>query len=257
MTTDLLDVAHAACDTAARAIGASRPARSDISHKSDGTIVTELDRRAERAIRGVLGAATPELGIVGEEGGGTLSGDCWVVDPIDGTEHFARGHPSWATLVACMWNSRLEVAVVEAPELGRRWWAQRGRGAFCNGRRIGTSGVASLAEATLAFGALHDYSNGQQEALIALARHFRSSWGWGNFWGHMLVAEGIADVALETGTAVWDVAAPALVVEEAGGRWADFAGSCDLTAGSLMSAAPTVFDDAGRLVRALVAPPAG
>ena len=252
---DLLDVAHAACDAAARTIGTSRPARSEISHKPDGSIVTELDKRAETTIRSVLGLATPHVDVIGEEGGGALSDRCWIVDPIDGTEHFARGHPSWATLVAYMQDSRLPGAVVAAPELGRRWWARRGEGAFCNGRRITASGVASLSEATLAFGALHDYSSAQQEALIELSRHFRSSWGWGNFWGHVLVAEGVADAALEMGTAVWDVAAPALVVEEAGGRWADCSGGRDRTAGTLVSAAPGIFDGTSALARTLVEPP--
>jgi histidinol-phosphatase len=141
-----------------------------------------------------------------ESGGADTSG--WILDPIDGTRNFTRGIPVWATLIA--FADR--VGVVSAPALGRRWWAVRGGGAFANGEPARVSRIDRLEDATV---------------LVALERppaaraydawHLR---GLGDFWAHMLVAEGAAEIAVDArGLALWDTAAPSLIVSEAGGRF--------------------------------------
>jgi len=141
-----------------------------------------------------------------EEGGDDRSG--WIIDPIDGTRNYTRGIPIWATLIAF----RDRVGVVSAPALGRRWWAVRGSGAFANGEPISVSAIDRIEDATLLFA----LDRPVPERAFA-AWHVR---GLGDFWAHMLVAEGAAEVAVDApGLAIWDQAAVAVIVEEAGGRF--------------------------------------
>jgi histidinol-phosphatase len=178
-----------------------------VETKPDLTPVSEADRAVERALRERIARERPGEPFLGEEEGGADAGG-WVVDPIDGTRNYTRGIPVWATLIAF----RDRVAVVSAPALGRRWWAERGAGAWCNGESMHVSAIGTLEEATV---------------LVALdrpapARAF-DAWhlrGLGDFWAHMLVAEGSAEVAVDAvGLAVWDTAAVRVVVEEAGGTF--------------------------------------
>jgi histidinol-phosphatase len=176
-----------------------------VETKPDLSPVSEADRAVERALRERIARERPGEQVLAEEEGGD-DGSEWIVDPIDGTRNYTRGIPAWATLIAF----RDRVAVVSAPALGRRWWASRGGGAFRDGEPIRVSAIERLEEATV---------------LVALdrappARAF-SAWhlrGLGDFWAHMLVAEGAAEVAVDAvGLAVWDTAAIGVVVEEAGG----------------------------------------
>ena len=110
--------------------------------KPDLTPVTEADRAVEAEIRSMLADARPEDAVLGEEQGGSGNASRrWIVDPIDGTRNYARGVPVWATLVALEESGTVTLGVVSAPALGRRWWAERGEGAFANGERIGVSSV--------------------------------------------------------------------------------------------------------------------
>ena len=141
-----------------------------------------------------------------EEGGEDASG--WILDPIDGTRNYTRGIPVWATLIA--YAER--IAVVSAPALGRRWWAERGSGAFANGEPIRVSGVGRLEDATVLYGLERP-----PPARAYDAWHVR---GFGDFWAHMLVAEGAADAAFDaSGLKIWDWAPMKILVEEAGGRY--------------------------------------
>jgi histidinol-phosphatase len=193
-----------------------------VETKPDLTPVTEADRAVEQAIRERLAGARPGDAVVGEEYGQTAAGERrWIVDPIDGTKNYVRGIPVWATLIA------LEgvLAVVSAPALGKRWWAVRGRGAFADGRPIHVSRVAELADAQLLWSGIEDWDAvGRSDALLGLARACWRSRGVGDFWQYMLVAEGAAEIALDPIVSVWDLAAPQLIVEEAGGRFTDLGG---------------------------------
>lgn len=209
--------------------------------KPDATPVTEADTAAERVLRDRLASARPGDGVVGEEYGepegsggaqrGALEERRWIVDPIDGTKNYIRGIPVWATLLALQQGPELSVAVVSAPALQRRWWASRGAGAFMQDgrgqapRRLGVSAVAELSDAELSFGGLEDWEQiGRLEAVLSLARACRRTRGFGDFWGYMLVAQGAVEIALDPVVSLWDLAAPLLIVEEAGGRLTDLAG---------------------------------
>src|SRR6185369_1471996 len=118
----------------------------------------------------------------------------WIIDPIDGTKNFIRGIPVFATLIALDG----EAGVVSAPALGRRWWAARGAGAFCNGHAIRVSTIGTLAEAMIA---------SMEERYQELIRVCGRARGFGDFWSHMLVAEGAAEIGIDPVVAHWDMAA--------------------------------------------------
>jgi histidinol-phosphatase len=180
-----------------------------VDTKPDLTPVSEADRLVEARLRERLAAERPGEPVLGEEEGGEDASG-WIVDPIDGTRNFTRGIPVWATLLA--YADR--IAVVSAPALGRRWWAERGAGAFADGEPIRVSKVARIEDATVLYGL-----DRPVPARAWKAWHVR---GFGDFWAHVLVAEGAAEVAVDAeGLAVWDTAPMKILVEEAGGRFDD------------------------------------
>jgi histidinol-phosphatase len=202
-----------------------------VETKPDLTPVSEADRAVEVAIRDRLAVARPGDGILGEEFGTTESPDSergdsepgaavrWIVDPIDGTKSYVRGVPVWATLLGLEIGGDLVLGAVSAPALGRRWWGVRGGGAFADGDPIRVSDVHALGDAQLCFANFRDWEpQGLGEAMLGLSRTVWRAVGFGDFWGHMLVAEGAADVMVEPELALWDVAALRPIIEEAGGR---------------------------------------
>jgi histidinol-phosphatase len=193
-----------------------------VETKPDLTPVTEADRAAEQAIRERLASARPNDAIIGEEFGSSAPADRqWVIDPIDGTKNYVRGIPVWATLIAL----RDKVAVVSAPALHRRWWASRGSGSFADGRRVQVSAVHELADAQLLWSGIEEWDAvGGTDAMLKLARRCWRTRGLGDFWQYMLVAEGAAEIAVDPEVKLWDLAAPQLIVEEAGGRFTDLSG---------------------------------
>jgi histidinol-phosphatase len=206
--------------------------RSDlvVDSKPDMTFVSEADRNAEQVLRDHLANVRPDDGILGEEHGTSdgTSGARWVIDPIDGTHNYVRSIPVWATLIAVERDGTVEVGVVSAPALGRRWWAARGEGAFVtDGQRINVSKVSRLEDAQL--------SCGWDEVMFepgyeALSRRCWRTRGFGDFWSVVLVAEGACDIAIEPGY-VWDLAPLAVIVEEAGGTFTDMSGEPGIRGG--------------------------
>jgi len=212
--------------------------------KIDMTPVTDADEAVERMIRERLGSERPADGIVGEElgtSGGTSRR--WVIDPIDGTKNYVRGIPVFATLIALEEDGRITAGVVSAPSLGRRWWASRGEGAFCNGRRLGVSKIGTIDESHITYDSLTDFDqHGGAVRFMSLMRRCTRSRGFGDFWAHMLVAEGAVEIALEPAVAAWDMAAIQVIVEEAGGRFSDFRGNPRHDGGSGLSTNGLVHD---------------
>jgi histidinol-phosphatase len=202
---------------AADAISLSRFRASDlvVETKPDRTPVTEADRAVEEAVRERLVVERPGDGMLGEEFGVTGGGSRrWIVDPIDGTRNYSRGIPIWATLIALEVDGAIQLGVVSAPALGRRWWAERGAGAFVNGDPIHVSRVAAVEDAVLCFSL--------ERPLPGIAHRCWHPRAYGDFWAHMLVAEGAVDGAIDAiGVKVWDLAALQPIVEEAGGRFSD------------------------------------
>lgn len=206
-----------------------------VETKPDLTPVTEADKAVERAVRDALGASRPDDAILGEEYGaseGADGGRRWIVDPIDGTKNYVRGIPVWATLLALQEGDRATVGVVSAPALGRRWWAARGAGAFgADGlsedpRRLRVSAVRALEDAQLLVSGFDGWEErGRLEQLLSLSRRCWRTRGFGDFWTYMLVAEGVAEVGCEAVVSLWDLAAPQVIVEEAGGTFTDLGGA--------------------------------
>ena len=213
MGSDLDFALSLADDADAITLGRFRAADLRVDTKPDLTPVSEADRAVEAALRARIERQRPGEPVLGEEeGGGDASG--WVLDPIDGTRNYTRGIPIWATLIA--YADR--VAVVSAPALGRRWWAERGQGAYADGQSIHVSAIDRLEDATLLFALDRPIPERAFDGW-----HVR---GFGDFWAHMLVAEGAAEVAVDApGLAIWDTAAVSLIVEEAGGSFTDHVSS--------------------------------
>jgi len=221
-----------------------------VSTKPDLTPVTDVDREVERVLRARIAEARPAHGVLGEEFGASnttgagAGGTRWVLDPIDGTKNYVRGIPIWATCIALQHEGVGTVGVVSAPALGRRWWAARGEGAFSTDGPIRVSAVADLADAQLSYDSVPGFEDhGLGERFLALARRCWRTRGLGDFWSHVLVAEGAVDIAVEPEISVWDVAAVQVIVEEAGGRFTDLSGRARSDGGSAVSTNGRLHDD--------------
>jgi histidinol-phosphatase len=229
---DDLTLALALADTAdAVSLPRFRALDLIVESKPDLTPVSDADRAVETAIRRALAQARPDDSVHGEEFGieGT-STRRWVIDPIDGTKAFVRGVPVWATLIALMEGDEVLVGVASAPALGRRWWGAQGHGAHTQDvdgqqRPLQVSKVAELHDAWLS------YSTGSSWSGVDLQAGFdslcRSVWhtrAYGDFWSHLMVAEGCIDLAAEPVVELYDIAALAVIVSEAGGMLTSTAG---------------------------------
>jgi histidinol-phosphatase len=203
----------------------------EVTTKPDLTPVSEADQAVERAMLERL-AELPDHSVMGEEYG-TREGTSayrWIVDPIDGTKNYVRGVPIWATLLGLEHAGDLVLGVVSAPALHTRWWAARGEGAFRNGHSIRVSSVRDLADAQVSFAwdsSERFHTNQIGERMLALSHQSWRTRGIGDFWQHMLVAEGAFDVAIDPIVALWDIAAIVPIIEEAGGRWSTTDGRTD------------------------------
>ena len=237
---DDLALAHRLAD-AADAITTARFGALDleVSAKPDLTPVSDADLAVEQAIRAELASSRPTDAVLGEEDGETGTGPRrWVVDPVDGTKNFVRGVPVWASLIALQEDGIVTVGVVSAPALGRRWWAARGLGAFAGGslaaaRRLQVSAVTELADASVAYSSLTGWAEqGRLPGLLQLSRDVWRTRAYGDFWSHVMVAEGAVDASFEPEVSLWDLAPLQVVVEEAGGRFTDLAGAARPDGGS-------------------------
>ena len=213
-----------------------------VETKADLTPVTEADRGVEAELRRVLAEERPDDAILGEEQGAVGAGSRrWIVDPVDGTRNYARGIPVWATLIALESAGVVQVGVVSAPALRARWWAERGAGAFANGAPARVSAVGRVEEAVLSFSI--------ESTVPPLARSAWHARGLGDFWAHMLVAEGAVDGAVDAdGLSEWDLAAVQVIVEEAGGRFSDAAGESRIDSGSAVTSNGLLHDELLRAV---------
>jgi histidinol-phosphatase len=238
MTNDYADDLRVALELADRAdvITTDRFGAADlwVETKPDLTPVSDADRAVEQAIREQLGEVRPGDAVLGEEFGGVAvpSGRSWVIDPIDGTKNFVRGVPVWATLIALVDGPGTPVVgVVSAPALGRRWWACRGGCAWTSAfgsepRQIQVSAVSDLADASLSFSSLSGWAAlGRRDAFVALTDRVWRTRAYGDFWSYMLLAEGAVDLAAEPELSLWDMAALAPIVTEAGGRFTGLDGT--------------------------------
>ena len=218
----------------------------EIRHKADRTVVTQADTSIEAMVRAQLAAAFPDDHVLGEEegGGDRAIGRVWIVDPIDATANYARGIPIWATLIALQVDGELVLGMVNAPAIGERYEAVRSGGARMNGRPIRVSAVDDIGDAQVFFGGLQDWlAAPRQDPPLDLIAHATRNRGFGDFWGHALVARGAGEAMLEPELNLWDYAAIQVIVEEAGGRVTQLDGSPPRHGGSILSTNGALHDE--------------
>ena len=225
--------------------------------KNDGTWVTEADWKVEAQIRLRIARAWPDHNVLGEEAGLTASGGgepipgapTWVIDPIDGTNNYMAGIPIWGTLVGLLIDGQSVVGVANAPALEEMYDAAPGLGARMNGRPIEVDPVGDLAAATVAFASAESWDEAEAGAFFrALTRSADRTRGFGDFWGHALVARGAVHVCVEPLLNVWDYAALACIVTEAGGRATHLDGSAWTGRGSALTSCGPVHDRVSALL---------
>ena len=252
MTEDLaLEVAVEAARAAGEIALKYYRAGFNVTVKPDLTPVTQADREAEKRIIGILSHAFPDHGFLGEEFGTRGREDVrWIIDPIDGTKYFIRHIPVWATLIALEEHGDVTVGVIYSPVTGDLCTARRGHGAFHNGVRLAVSPIADLASSALlhaGVGLLRQ--GGHWDGFVRLVDATERQRGFGDYLGYQLVAEGKAEVYLESDLKPWDLAPCRLLVEEAGGRFTDLSGAPTIYSGTALATNGRVHDAALRLLR--------
>ena len=213
-----------------------------IETKPDRTPVTEADRAAELRLRELITERFPNDGILGEEFDdlNPNASRQWILDPIDGTRNYLRGVPVWATLIALIEDGTPVVGVVSAPALARKWWAATGEGAFTQDvdgsvRQIRVSGISNVADASFSFSDPIGWDAFGANSLTALQNSVERIRAYGDFWSHMMVAEGVVDIAAEPELNAWDQAALIPVILEAGGTVTGLDGSDVMESGSSLT----------------------
>ena len=255
-----LDLALACCDEADAIALTSFRRDVVVDRKPDQSFVTAADRGVEELTRTRIRERYPDHGLVGEEYGEEAAGASvrWYIDPIDGTHNFVRGVPVFATLLAVEHDGEVQVGVMSAPALGERWWAHRDGGAWAatrggRPRRLHVSAVTRLEDSQLLYDSPLDIeASGLAPGFHGLLERAWRDRGFGDFWGHALVAEGAAEAMIEVGVKSYDLAAPLVIVEEAGGRLTDLAGRRDIHAGSVLASNGSLHDSLLEVLRGTV-----
>lgn len=217
-----------------------------VSIKADRTPVTQADTSIEAMIRSSVAQTYPADHVLGEEEGGDAltPGRVWIVDPIDATANFARAIPVWATLIALQQDGETVLAIASAPALKERYEAVRGEGATFNGEPMAVSRTADIAAAQILYAGLERWLGPQvTESVLTVLAGAQRTRGFGDFWGHVLVARGAAEAMIEPSLAIWDYAAPTLIVEEAGGRVTTMDGGPVYHGGSVLSSNGAIHDE--------------
>jgi histidinol-phosphatase len=240
MSSGELQAALEAAQAAAQVIRAFYGTNPTVRTKPDSSPVTEADVRAEEAIRAVLERAFPAYGFYGEESGqrGNQAHNSWLVDPIDGTRSFVRDTPFFSTQIALVREGELVLGVSSAPVYGELAWAEKGGGAFLNGRPIRVSGIAELGQAFVSTGNVKSLTSAPKWLRLGeLIRRVGRIRGYGDFVHYHLLARGALDVVIESDVSILDIAALVVVVREAGGVFTDLEGKpVGLGTGSVLAA---------------------
>ncbi len=203
-----------------------------VEQKADFTLVSDADEAVESLIRKQLASSRSKDAILGEEEGSTgASPRRWIVDPIDGTHNYVRGVPVWATLIGLEEEGEMVMGLVSAPSLKRRWWAAKGYGSYTgsshiNARRIRVSRVRKTSDAFFSYSSLDGWlAAGRARSFLNFQSSCWRTRGFGDFWSYMMVAEGVVDIAAEPELELYDMAALAPILTEAGGRFSDLEGA--------------------------------
>jgi len=228
-----------------------------VERKGDGSAVTQADKAVEEMARAKVAASGLPLDVLGEEMGGAgvdaanaSARARLIIDPIDGTEEFSRGIPTFGTLMGIEVKGEVVAGMASAPALHSRWWGYRGQGAYRDGKAIRVSSVASLSESMIfTTGTSAKKNAGMREKLRRLADAAKNGRSMGGFWQHMLVAEGAIDVAVDLTAMPWDLAPLLLIVEEAGGVSTNLQGQRNIYTGALVSTNGKMHDEVLQILR--------
>lgn len=228
-----------------------------VERKSDGTAVTTADRAVEEMARKKVASSGLALDVLGEEMGGSNAKSAanagharMIIDPIDGTEEFSRGIPTFGTLMGIEEDGEIVAAMVGAPGLRSRWWAYRREGAYRDGKRLHVSNVDKLSNSMVFTTGTGPSKNAADQAKIRrLLDASRNSRSFGGFWQHMLVAEGSIEAALDWTSKPWDLAPLGIIVEEAGGRSTNSNGERTIYTGQLISTNGKIHDEVLKLLQ--------
>jgi histidinol-phosphatase len=221
--------------------------------KSDDTPVTVADKKAEELIRQRIQAAYPTHAVIGEEYGESETGESshrWIIDPIDGTKSFIRGVPLYAVLIALEIEAEVEVGIAYFPALNEMVSAATGEGCWMNGRRVCVSPITKLDRAIVSFTDAGSFSrHGRAEAWerIQKATYFQT--GWGDAYGHCLVATGRVELMLDPIMSVWDCGPFPPILKEAGGFFGDWQGNPTIRANEAISTTQALLPEVLKLIR--------
>lgn len=221
--------------------------------KADESPVTAADRACEKLIVDQIAREFPQDGVLGEEGGSreARNGRRWIIDPIDGTRDFVRGIPLWAVLIGLEQGGEIVAGAAHSPRQGLLLWATKGGGAWANGNRIHVSNKSEPSDSVLAFNGLNKKGVARFSGhLFPWIQQFWAVRSLGGAVDAMLVAQGLADIWIEPNAAAWDLAPFKILIEEAGGRFASFAGESTIYGGSAYACAPGLEPCVQRLLAA-------
>jgi histidinol phosphatase-like enzyme (inositol monophosphatase family) len=207
-----------------------------VESKMDNSPVTVADRDAERMIRDDIAKIFPGEAILGEEEGGASEGDRWVIDPIDGTKSFIAGVPLYATLLSFESDGEPQLGVCYFPALDEMLFAEKGGGAFWNGRPCRVSNRSQLSGSIISCGGHSSMVRaGRDENFGSIVGEALVTRTWSDAYGHALVATGRIDGMVDPIVSPWDISAMALIVRESGGMFTDFAGGAALAGEAISS----------------------
>lgn len=226
---DLLDVAIEAAYAAGKRTLAYFNTRVAVETKSDDTPVTIADREAEQLIRDHILRSFPTHSILGEEGGIHVGDDNyrWIIDPIDGTKSFICGVPMYGVLIGVLVGGRPQVGVVHLPATDEMISAATGLGCTSNGRVARVSETKDLSQAVVCCTSITS-AIARSDVFDTIAAKAKVIRGWGDCYGHVLVATGRADVMLDPRMNPWDCAPLPPIMTEAGGHYTTWTGAPDI-----------------------------
>jgi histidinol phosphatase-like enzyme (inositol monophosphatase family) len=253
---DLLDFAMDAAWQAGQSTLAHFQTGVSVEWKQDRSPVTVADREAEKLIRKLVEKRFPGHTVLGEEMGelGNPDGDSthrWIIDPIDGTQSFVQGVPLYGVLLALEISGEMVLGVANFPALAEMVAAARGLGCRWNGRAARVSNVSRLEEALVCFSEPANLEKeGRERFWASLKESTRIRRGWGDCYGHCLVATGRAEMMLDPIMSLWDCAALQPILEEAGGTFTDWNGNPTARAGNAISTNGALFEPVMELMRA-------
>ncbi len=221
--------------------------------KHDGTQTTTADERAEKAIKKELSEYSSEIGFLGEELGEQGSKKVrWIIDPIDGTDLFIRHIPLWSIMLALEVEREIVLGVIHNPVTGEMYYAHKGGGAFLDEQRLRVSRKRWLGESLILYSGLQEllgwFKEGKWPGFISFVNSFRAERGIGDYNGFMLVAKGQAELGLHFGLGPEDLAAPKIIVEEAGGEFGDLQNRNSIYNGGAIVGNKQVYQEALRVL---------